>query len=235
MFAAIFISVKAIQAEVKDGFNITELFKNELFYTLIVSVMSTYGIWLIASLLMFDPWHMVTSLVQYMLLSPTYTNVLNVYAFCNTHDISWGTKGDDKPDKLPSVNTKDGQGKTDLPDEGDLNAQYEREVQVFARKPVKEVKAPTPAQLEEKQLDYYRGVRTVVVLIWMIMNFALAAVVLSSAGLQRISSKGNVEDDEKSRRANIYMSVVLWSVAVLSGFKFIGALWFLVVRMFRGV
>ncbi|KAM7191864.1 chitin synthase 3 [Naviculisporaceae sp. PSN 640] len=235
MFAAIFISVKAIQAEVADGFDITELFKNELFYTLIVSVMSTYGIWLVASLLMFDPWHMVTSLVQYMLLSPTYTNVLNVYAFCNTHDISWGTKGDDKPDKLPSVNTKDGQGKTDLPDEGDLNAQYEREVQVFARKPVKEVKAPTPAQLEEKQMDYYRGVRTVVVLIWMIMNFALAAVVLSSAGLQRISSKGNVEEDEKSRRANIYMSVVLWSVAVLSGFKFIGAVWFLIVRMFRGV
>ncbi|KAK4219580.1 chitin synthase 3 [Rhypophila decipiens] len=241
MFAAIFISVKSIQAEVArqtlegKAFDITELFKNELFYTLIISVMSTYGIWLVASLLMFDPWHMVTSLVQYMLLSPTYTNVLNVYAFCNTHDISWGTKGDDKPDKLPTVNTKDGQGKTDLPDEGDLNAQYEKEVQVFARKPVKEVKAPTPAQLEEKQMDYYRGVRTVVVLIWMIMNFALAAVVLSSAGLQRISSKGNVEEDEKSRRANIYMSVVLWSVAVLSGFKFIGAIWFLVVRMFRGV
>ena len=235
MFAAIYISVRAIQEEVSDGFNIGDLFKNQLFYTLIVSVMSTYGIWLVASLLMFDPWHMVTSLVQYMLLSPTYTNVLNVYAFCNTHDISWGTKGDDKPDKLPSVNTKDGQGKTDLPDEGDLNAQYEREVQVFARKPVKEVKTPTPAQLEEKQLDYYRGVRTVVVLIWMIMNFALAAVVLSSAGLQRISSTGNVAEDEKSRRANIYMSVVLWSVAVLSGFKFIGAIWFLVVRMFRGV
>jgi len=235
MFAAIFISVRAIQEEVSDGFSIADLFKNELFYTLIVSVMSTYGIWLVASLLMFDPWHMVTSLVQYMLLSPTYTNVLNVYAFCNTHDISWGTKGDDKPDKLPSVNTKDGQGKTDLPDEGDLNAQYEREVQVFARKPVKEVKTPTPAQMEEKQLDYYRGVRTVVVLIWMIMNFALAAVVLSSAGLQRISSTGDTAEDEKSRRANIYMSVVLWSVAVLSGFKFIGAIWFLVVRMFRGV
>ncbi|KAK3326377.1 chitin synthase 3 [Apodospora peruviana] len=236
MFAAIFISVKAIQTEVVDkGLGIADLFKNQIFYTLIISVMSTYGIWLIASLLMFDPWHMVTSLVQYMLLSPTYTNVLNVYAFCNTHDISWGTKGDDKPDKLPSVSTKDGQGKTDLPDEGDLNAQYEREVQVFARKPVKEVKAPTPAQLEEKQMDYYRGVRTVVVLIWMIMNFALCAVVLSTAGLERISPTGSQEEDEKSKRATIYMSVVLWSVAVLSGFKFLGAVWFLIVRMFRGV
>ena len=231
MFAAVFISVKAIQADISDGFSVSDLFKNQVFYTLIVSVMSTYGIWLIASLLMFDPWHMFTSLVQYMLLTPTFTNVLNVYAFCNTHDISWGTKGDDKPDKLPSVNTKDGQGKTDLPDEGDRNAQYERELQVFARKPVKEVKALTPAQLDEKQMDYYRGVRTMVVLVWMIMNFALCALVLSTAGLEKITPS----DQSESKRATIYMAAVLYSVAVLSGFKFLGAMWFLVVRMFRGV
>lgn len=237
MFAAVFISVKAIQADVNDadGFNIDSLFKNPVFYTLIVSVMSTYGIWLIASLLMFDPWHMFTSLVQYMLLSPTYTNVLNVYAFCNTHDISWGTKGDDKPDALPSVNTKDGQGKTDLPDEGDLNAQYERETRVFSSKPVKEVKAPSPAQLEEKQMDYYKGVRTVTVLVWMMMNFGLAALVLSTAGLQRIGTAADKAEEVRTQRANIYMNVVLWSVAALSAFKFIGTLWFLVVRMFRGV
>ena len=155
---------------------------------------------------------------------------------CNTHDISWGTKGDDKPDKLPSVNTKDGQGKTDLPDEGDLNAQYEREMQVFSRKPVKEVKAPTPAQLEEKQMDYYKGVRTVVVLAWMISNFALAALVLSTAGLERITADERTsEEEQKNARATIYMNIVLWSVAALSAFKFIGALWFLIVRMFRGV
>jgi cellulose synthase/poly-beta-1,6-N-acetylglucosamine synthase-like glycosyltransferase len=27
------------------------------------------------------------------LLAPSFTNVLNVYAFCNLHDVSWGTKG----------------------------------------------------------------------------------------------------------------------------------------------
>lgn len=237
MFAAIFIAVDAIRTDLSQhSFSVDSLFQNQVFATLIVSVMSTYGIWLIASLLMFDPWHMFTSLVQYMLLSPTYTNVLNVYAFCNTHDISWGTKGDDKPDALPSVNTKDGQGKTDLPDEGDLNAQYERELQVFGRKLVKEVKAPTAAQIEEKQMDYYRGVRTFVVLVWMIMNFALAAVVLSSAGVDKlVPDQGQTEEEIKANRANIYLSVVLWSVAGLSAFKFLGAMWFLVVRMFRGV
>lgn len=198
--------------------------------------MSTFGIWLLASLLMFDPWHMVTSLLQYMLLTPTYTNVLNVYAFCNTHDVSWGTKGDDKVEKLPSVNTKDGQGKTDLPDEGDLNAQYQREVAVFSQKYVEVKSAPSPAQLQEKQMDYYRGVRTGVVLIWMITNFALAAVVLSAGGLDKITPGKNSTDEERdTERSNIYMSVVLWSVAALSAFKFIGCLWFLTTRLFRGV
>ncbi|KAK1985158.1 chitin synthase 3 [Colletotrichum cereale] len=236
LFAAVFIAVKAIIADVNDanGFNVTDLFKNPVFYTLIISVMSTYGIWLLASLLMFDPWHMITSFGQYMLLTPTYTNILNVYAFCNTHDISWGTKGDDKAEKLPTVSTKDGSGKTDLPDEADLNAQYERELAVFGTKFVKEVKAPTESQLAEDQMDYYRGVRSVVVLAWMISNFGLAAVVLSAAGLERINPSANSTDDTDGR-ANIYMSVVLWSVAGLSSFKFIGAMWFLVVRMFRGV
>lgn len=236
MFAAVFISVKAIIADVNDenGFNISDIFKNKVFYMLIISLMSTYGIWLIASLIMLDPWHMVTSFAQYMLLTPTFTNVLNVYAFCNTHDVSWGTKGDDKVEELPSVNTKDGTGKTDLPDEGDLDAQYQREVAVFAQKFVEVKSAPTPSQLQERQMDYYRGVRTGVVLLWMVTNFGLAAIVLSSAGLDRISTKEDKEAEQLSR-SNIYMSIVLWSVAGLSAFKFIGAMWFLVVRMFRGV
>jgi chitin synthase len=239
MFAAIYIVTIAIMEELaKDDapFSIERLFKNTTFYTLIVSVMSTFGIWLIASLLMFDPWHMFTSLIQYMLLTPTYTNILNVYAFCNTHDVSWGTKGDDKVEKLPSVNTKDGQGKTDLPDEGDLNAQYQREIALFATKYKEVKKPPTASQLQEKQMDYYRGVRTGVVLIWMITNFALAAVVLSTGGLDKFGpqDKESVEG-EREERSNIYMAVVLWSVAGLSAFKFLGALWFLIVRMFRGV
>ncbi len=129
----------------EGGFNINSLFKNQVFYTLIVSVMSTYGLWLIASIIMFDPWHMFTSLIQYMLMTPSFTNVLNVYAFCNTHDVSWGTKGDDKPEKLGSVSTKDGQLKTDLPDEGDLNQMYEKELAVFRTKFVAEKKPPTPS------------------------------------------------------------------------------------------
>jgi hypothetical protein len=37
---------------------------------------------------------MITSFVQYLLLLPSYVNILLIYAFCNLHDVSWGTKGD---------------------------------------------------------------------------------------------------------------------------------------------
>ena len=104
-----------------------------------------------------------------------------------------------------------------------------------ARKEVKVVKPPTEAQKAEHQMDYYKGVRTGVVLAWMITNFGLCALVLSTAGLEKVTPSAGTDQQTESQRATIYLSVVLWSVAVLSGFKFLGAMWFLVVRMFRGV
>lgn len=51
-----------------------------------------------------------TALLQ--LLAPSFTNVLNIYAFCNLHDVSWGTKGSDRAESLPAVSSskqKDGE------------------------------------------------------------------------------------------------------------------------------
>ncbi|KAI1332539.1 glycosyltransferase family 2 protein [Xylariaceae sp. FL0255] len=237
-FATVFISVKAIQTQLQTGFSISDIFQNKVFFSLVVSLVSTYGVWLIASLLMFDPWHMITSFVQYLVLTPTYVNILNVYAFCNTHDISWGTKGDDKATELPKVDTKDGKGKTDLPDEGDLNAQYEKELAVFRNKHVEVKKPLTESQLSEKQMDYYRWIRSLVVLIWIITNFALVALVLSTAGVEELAPSNtstNSGDDDDTARTTLYTTIILWSVVGLSAFKFIGAMWFLVVRLFRGV
>ncbi|GAM43193.1 chitin synthase [Talaromyces pinophilus] len=233
-FAAIFVTVKSIQQQTKEnGFTFSDLFTNEHFFTIIVSLASTYVMWFVASLVFFDPWHMFTCFIQYLLLTPTYTNVLNVYAFCNTHDVTWGTKGDDKAEKLPSATVKPG-GKVDVSipqDGGDLNAQYDIELSAFATKPPKEVRVISDA---EKQEDYYKGFRSGVVLVWIFCNFALGAVVLSTAGLENLNSSSSTSTTD-AKRADIYMSVILWSVAALSLIKFIGAMWFLVVRMFRGV
>ncbi|CAG8980952.1 hypothetical protein HYALB_00003811 [Hymenoscyphus albidus] len=234
MFASIFITVKSIQVEVADGqFTVDDIFKNKTFYTLIISLASTYVLWFISSFLFFDPWHMFTSFAQYLLLTPTYINILNVYAFCNTHDITWGTKGDDKAEKLPSATLKPG-GKVDVnipTDDQDLNAQYEAEMRKIVSKAPEEVREISAS---EKQEDYYKGFRSRVVIFWLLCNFGLVATVLSTAGLSRLSTGKDAEAQE-TLKSDIYMAVVLWSVAALSAFKFIGAMWFLVVRMFRGV
>jgi chitin synthase len=163
MFASVFITVKSVQHELHlKTFFITDLFKNQIFFTLIVSLVSTYLLWFIASFLFFDPWHMFTSFLQYLALTPTYINILNVYAFCNIHDITWGTKG--KAEKLPSAKVKaDRKVDVTIPTENaDLNQQYLNEVDIFTSK------APLEKRVflaSEKQEDYYKGFRSSVVLI----------------------------------------------------------------------
>ncbi|EHK98484.1 putative Chitin synthase A [Glarea lozoyensis 74030] len=235
MFASVFITVRSIQEQTKTGFAVADIFKNQIFYTLIISLASTYLLWFVVSFLFFDPWHMFTSFLQYLLLTPTYINILNVYAFCNTHDITWGTKGDDKAEKLGVVSTKPG-GKVDVnipTDDGDLNTQYEAEMRKIVSKAPPEKRERGADEIQE---DYYKGFRSRVVIFWLVCNFSLAAVVLNTGGLSRLGTKESdtveLDDDTTS---NIYMAVVLWSVAGLSLFKFIGAMWFLIVRMFRGV
>lgn len=67
------------------------------------------GTYIVSGLLYLEPWHIFHSMPQYLLIAPSFTNILNVYAFCNLHDVSWGTKGSDTVDKLPAVqSSKDG-------------------------------------------------------------------------------------------------------------------------------
>jgi len=242
LFASVFITVKSVQTQIQEhhGFSFTMLFTNKLFFTLIISMCSTWILYLVSSILFLDPWHMFTSFIQYLLLTPTYINILNVYAFCNTHDITWGTKGDDNPEKLPAANIKPG-GKVDVSiptDDADLNTQYEAELRTFNTKYAPPEKTVSDAQKHE---DYYKGFRSIVVLAWIFCNLGLAAVVLNVGGLEQ-TSQGDGQTTTttdvvaaENTRFVIYMSVVLYSVAVLAAVRFIGACWFLVVRVFRGV
>lgn len=174
-----------------------------------------------------DP-NIMIQFIQYLLLSPSYINVLNVYAFCNTHDISWGTKGPDVPPPIKggTVTTVDGKADMNVPtDDKDLDEQYESELRSLAIKPEKEIEKPSETQ---KQKDYYAGFRSCVVLVWMFTNFALAAGILNSAGLDRMTDNDAAVESERSK---VYLAVVLWSVAGLSAFRFLGCSWFLILRL----
>ena len=71
--AAIFCTIRAIK-NFQDA---------AIFAQLVVSLVSTYGCYVLASLLHLDPWHLVTSMPQYLILSATYINLLNIFAFSN--------------------------------------------------------------------------------------------------------------------------------------------------------
>jgi chitin synthase len=78
-------------SEVKlSGFNVKsmqDLVGNFNLRSAVISLISTYGLYFIISFLFFEPYHMFSSFGQYMLLVPFYVNILNVYAFCNIHDV----------------------------------------------------------------------------------------------------------------------------------------------------
>ncbi|WWC96588.1 hypothetical protein V866_003456 [Kwoniella sp. B9012] len=222
LFAAIYLAVRGIQSITADGsISADDIFGNKIFRNIVVSLAATYGLYIVSSLLALEPWHMLTSFLQYLLLAPSYVNVLNVYAFCNVHDVSWGTKGSDKVSEDLGVVKSDSKDEVtvDVPvEQQDLNAVYASELRVLATKALKEVKVVSD---DQKQEDYYKNVRTNVLLAWTMSNGALAAAILQTSG-------------GDSALATTYMGILLYTVAGLAFFRFVGSTSYLIVRLFAG-
>lgn len=53
------------------------LVHNESFIDIVISMGATYGLYVITSLLHFEPWHLFTSIIQYMLLLPSTVGCLS--------------------------------------------------------------------------------------------------------------------------------------------------------------
>ena len=150
----------------------------------LVALVSTYGIYFVASFLYLDPWHMFTSSWAYFLGMPSSINILMVYAFCNWHDVSWGTKGSDTADALPSVQTAtDAQTafveELDKP-QADIDTQFELTVK-RALAPWEEPEKKVEVNLD----DSYKAFRTNLVLLWTLSNGFLA-LCINNAGISQL-------------------------------------------------
>jgi len=148
---------------------------------IIIALLATFGLYFVASFMYLDPWHMFTSFLQYLLLSSSYINILMVYAFSNWHDVSWGTKGSDKADALPSVQTTKSDGKTavieeiDRPQE-DIDSQFEATVKRALKPFIPEVED------EKKTLeDSYKSFRTKLLISWIFSNVILTIAINSDS------------------------------------------------------
>ena len=165
--------------DLKDGPDkfLQSFFSSSSSGIILIALAATFGLYFVASFMYLDPWHMFTSFPQYLLTMSSYVNILNVYAFSNWHDVSWGTKGSDKADALPSAETKKVDGKTmviEEPDkpQADIDQQFETTV--------KRALAPyhEPKVVEKKTLeDSYKSFRTRLVSAWIFSNWLLAVAI----------------------------------------------------------
>lgn len=192
---------------------------NNAFTNILVSMISTYGLYVLMSLLYFEPWHIITSSVQYFIFLPSYICTLQIYAFCNTHDVTWGTKGDNDPKMdLGSAVVKAEAGKDvveiEMPAEQlDIDQGYEEALTNLRERKVGSGQAPVNQQTKIE--DYYREFRTWVVLVWMVSNAILAMIMIQVFDLQNTNG-------------NVYLKIILWSVAALAAFRAIGSFAYLI-------
>lgn len=201
---------------------------------LIAAMISTYGIYLFASILYRDPWHMVSSFIQYLCIAPSFTNVLNVYAFCNLHDVSWGTKGSDKADVLPSVSSKKKKDEDEVVIEDtakvqdDVDAAFKETVTRALAKIVKkeEVEKPTMD-------DQNKTFRTRLVALWMLTNAALAIAIAETNSLPNPNDLA-ADLERLQKKQSVYFSIILYTTFVLALIRFIGCLFYFFKRnLFR--
>ncbi|KAI9297160.1 glycosyltransferase family 2 protein [Neoconidiobolus thromboides FSU 785] len=225
----IFLAVRNIKA--KDiG---SEIVHNSNFRDIVISLASTYGVYFVASFMFFEPWHMFTSFLQYILLLPSFTNILMVYAFSNTHDVSWGTKGDTGGDHgAVGVHSKtNAQGvevaNVVVPTEQvDINANYEKLIQQLKIKPKEEVKK---RDAKTKREDSNKQFRTRMLLSWMFSNALLIILVTNINWVKLFKLK-----EDTPGLFNGYLVFLFWAVAVLAVIRFLGSTTYILARMIWG-
>ncbi|CAN6670611.1 chitin synthase 2 [Trichomonascus vanleenenianus] len=200
--------------------SISEFFSN--FFTSItglicVALASTFGLYIVSGFLYLDPWHVFHSFLQYLFMMPSFVNILNVYAFCNWHDVSWGTKGSDKADALPEVKSK----KVENSDEAVIE-EIDRPQSVIDQQfqaVVKRALTPYKPVKEKDELsrdDENKSFRTNLIILWIFSNAALI-LGITSQNADKIGIEASV-----SMRTSYYFSFLLWSNAVLAVFRLCG-------------
>jgi chitin synthase len=201
---------------------------------LIAAMVSTFGIYIIASFLYRDPWHMFSSFLQYLCLAPSFTNVLNVYAFCNLHDVSWGTKGSDKAEALPSVSSSKSKD-ADAPVVDDTHKVQEDVDAAFKETVTRAVTKISVKEVPEKPTmdDENKTFRTRLVAFWMLSNAGLAIAIENLNGLPNIKN-AQADFDHLRDKQNFYFGVILYSTFGLAAVRFAGCLFYFFKRnLFR--
>ncbi|KAF7919410.1 uncharacterized protein EAE98_009250 [Botrytis deweyae] len=189
---------------------------------ILLALITIYGLNYLASFLYLDPWHMFHSFPQYIILASTYINILMVYAFNNWHDVSWGTKGSDQSEKLPSANViKDLKSGHEMVEEEEMQqVDIDQKFQETVLRTLSPVAVEVVVETKEVD-DTYKSFRTRLVVSWILSNMLVVWIVTSDdfafLGVGEASTT----------RTPIYFRFLLYATALLSIIRFVGFLWFI--------
>jgi len=206
--------------------------KNNTFRDIVISFAATYGLYLFGSLIHFEPWHMFTSFLQYLFLLPSYVNILMLYAMCNLHDVTWGTKGDNGAAKdLGGAKKVKGEGGKDMM-EVEIPTAREDVDQLWAASR-NALKVPAPEQKEHrdattKQADHDRNSRTNVVLTWIGTNMIMILAFTSTAFTKWVNEHVT---STKDSAFNPYLTFLFIALAGLSAVRFLGSVLYILLRL----
>jgi hypothetical protein len=161
---------------------------------------------------------MFSSFPQYLCLAPSFTNVINVYAFCNLHDVS--SESSDKAEALPSVSSSKGKN-GEAPVVQDMERMQEDLDAVF-KETVNRAMTKIEARdvLEKPSMDGQdKSFRARLVVFWMLTNAGLAVAIENINGLDTNLTEGEAKLREKQ---NTYFAFILLSTFGLSAVRFMG-------------
>ncbi|KAF9469704.1 chitin synthase [Collybia nuda] len=234
MWCAGFSVYLAVPHTVDGWKNLPELIQtNTTIQQIVIALLATYGLYFIGSFMHFEPWHMFTSFAQYMFLLPSYVNILMMYAMCNLHDVTWGTKGDNGAAKdlggAKKIKGDDGNEMMEV----ELPTAREDVDQLWAaaRTSLK-IKPPEEKEKRDaatKQADHDRNSRTNVVLAWVGSNMLMIVVFTSKAFTEWAATHVQREGDTPF---NPYLTFLFIAFAGLSAIRFLGSFFYLVFRLF---
>ncbi|KAM0752335.1 hypothetical protein T439DRAFT_324414 [Meredithblackwellia eburnea MCA 4105] len=216
LFAAVYVVYSGIAGAVAaHELSVINIFANCIYRDMVISIASTYGLYYFASFISLQPWHMFTCFLQYLLMAASYINVINVYAFCNVQDVTWGNRPEEKAAggaaaKVSSKNT------VEVTLAVDPNEAYSASLQTLSK----------PEPPEQKEVDTaaerkaaYDTIRTNVVLAWTLSNGILVGAILSGGTTTLADPKDKCT---QTTRSGAYMIFLLYAVAILAFVRTIG-------------
>lgn len=202
-------------------------FRTATFRDICISTISTYGLYLLSSIIHLDFIHCFSSMIQYLFLLPAYVNIFMIYSFTNLHDVSWGTKGDNQASSagvaIVAKKTSDGKDIVhveidDAPasvNQGYINFQKTLDYQKDNR-----VTDTQKRDAKTKQEDYFKLYRTRVVLLWLLCNGLVVSLMTNDAFSLWLLNTVQRSKNTSQGQIHPYLTFIFWSVAILSFIRF---------------